>query len=250
MAGSALLLASAHPVQARVALWVAALTGFGLAAYPGRRHSLHVGATVVLSVLALVWMFGATLVWGTARSTQLRLPALAANGGLGWEWTALLILAVVGVASMGLALRYFTLARPRLGWPLTASAVACFGLWSLGVAYPVTAAVLAGAAGLAGLTLASGERLTTPGLTPAGGQHLITREPAHPPTPKTSQALGIVLLLAALFVGGGWVLEALTWLVVGPRRDTQPATAGRPTTTTGSTWRSFSSRSPARSGWS
>ena len=144
----ALCLAGAHPVQARVALWVAGLAGFGLAAYPGRRHSLHVGATVVLSVLVLVWMFGATLVWGTARSTQLRLPGIASNGVLGWEGTALLILAVVGVASIDLALRYFTLARPRLGWALTASAVACFGLWSLGVAYPVTAAVLAGAIGL------------------------------------------------------------------------------------------------------
>jgi len=93
----------------------------------------------VICAIAFTWDFGATLIWGTAGPTKVRLD-LVDSGRVG-SWV-LLVFAVVGIVSAASALRAFAGSKQMTGSAFAAVFAATFVLWSCAVRYsPVIAAL-------------------------------------------------------------------------------------------------------------
>ena len=87
---------------------------------------------MVLAVIAVVWDFGATLIWGTAGETKVRVDIMLGVAGR----TGLLICAVGGILAAAAAVRSFDRDQTRAGIALAALCLVCFGAWSAAVRYP------------------------------------------------------------------------------------------------------------------
>ncbi len=104
-----------------------------------------------LSVIVVVWDFGATLIWGTGGPTKLRFAyAFSTIGG-----SALLACAALGIIAAAAALRSFAHANKRTGTVLSAIFALAFAVWSSAVRYPPVMAAVGLLAGLLALRWAA-----------------------------------------------------------------------------------------------
>jgi hypothetical protein len=197
-------LASAYPTPTRLAIALAGLALFGVAATT--RWPAHVPAVAiaVLCVLIGAWLFGATLVWGTGYATKVRWSAAWTYNGYAWQWTALLAVALLGALSLGMSARCFAHDRHTRAWTWAALAGATFLGWTTVVRYSPVVAVIAAAASFTALRFIA---TATSASAPAPDSVDRNRPPSE---------LAVPLLLATIVVGIAWGMFAFGWLLVGP----------------------------------
>jgi hypothetical protein len=147
-----------------------ALILMGLFALVVPRRSPRPLPLAVMSVIAVVWLFGATLIWGTGYPSKVRW-GIELNA---WQGAALLAVAAVGVLSGAAALRSFAHSERRAGWALASVFVIAFLGWSSVVRYSVIIVFIAVGTGIAAMWFAS----TPPAPSPA----------ARPERPATQHA--------------------------------------------------------------
>jgi hypothetical protein len=146
--------AALYPASTR--LLVALILG-GLFGVIAPKRSPRPLALAVIAVIVVGWLFGATLIWGTAGPSKLRWGT-ELNA---WQGAALLALAAAGVLSAGGALRYFAQQNRRAGWTLAAVFAVAFAGWSAVVRYAAIVALLVLAIGMAALWFASRPAILT-----------------------------------------------------------------------------------------
>lgn len=196
--------AAAHPAEIRLSIALIGLVFFGAVATTRWQHPVPAVAVAVLSLISAGWLFGATLVWGTGYATKVRWTGSWTYNGFAWQWTALLAVAVLGIVSMGLALRLFAHQRRRRAWMFAALAGAAFVCWSAVVRYSVGVGVVVLAAGLVAFWF-----VDAPGRIEAP-------ERTDKRTTAVRSMAAVPVLLAAIVAGIAWALYAFGWLVVGP----------------------------------
>ena len=148
--------AALYPASTRLAIAVILMGAFALIA---PRRSSRPLSLAVMSVIAATWLFGATLIWGTAAPSKLRWGIELSD----CEGAALLVLAGAGVLGSAGALRSFADNRRRAGWALATVFVIAFLGWSAVVRYSMVIVFIAVAAGSVSLWFAS----IPPELSPA-----------------------------------------------------------------------------------
>ncbi len=192
------------PTRLAVALVLA-----GLFALVLPRRSPRPLAVVVIGVIVVCWLFGATLIWGTGGPSKLRW-GLDLNV---WEGAVLLAVAAAGVLSAGIALRSFAHRKPGVGWTFAGFFGVAFAAWSLVVRYPTLFALVVLATGIAALALASRPPETT-GASDGAGR---TASPALPAPARWSWGT----ITAALPLLSGFAFY--WWLELSPKSWADPA---------------------------
>jgi len=194
-------IAAARSADTRLGIALLGLALFGAVATTRGNGRISVVPMLVLCLIVAGWLFGATLVWGTGYATKIRWSASWTYNGDAWQWTALLVIALIGVGCLGLGVRAFAGDALRRGWTLSALSGAAFAAWSAVVRYPTAGAVIASVAGAVALPR-------------------LVRRPVPAPSRREPhferQRAAIPLLLLAIVIGFAWAYYAFARLVIGP----------------------------------
>jgi len=98
-------IAAARSADTRLGIALLGLVLFGAVATTRANGRISVVPMLVLCLIVAGWLFGATLVWGTGYATKIRWSASWTYNGDAWQWTALLVIALIGVGCLGLGVR-------------------------------------------------------------------------------------------------------------------------------------------------
>lgn len=203
-------LALAHPASTRLGLALVGVILFGAISSAGVPGRVRLAPVAVLTALVVIWMFGATLIWGTGYQTKFRFAAAWQSQASAWQPAALLAVAFAGVIALAVSVRASATQDRQRARTFEVLAAICFVGWSAVVNYPVTVAVVMGIIGLVALENAAEADIAEI----AGTETRSTRE--------ARRRWRIPLVTTTMTVALTWLALALLWGIAAGVREEPP----------------------------